>query len=276
MNKTATQKLDISKEDLELLNSPLGRKLLLADKKTNVEKALRLIKSEEEFHALQAQIIKLQKWVITKNKKVVIIFEGRDAAGKGGAIRRITEHINPRHFRIVALSKPTVEEQGQWYFQRYVNQLPKPGEMVFFDRSWYNRAVVEPVNGFCTKMQYRSFMAQVNNFENMIMDSGIYLIKFYFSITKEQQAIRFKDIQSDPLKRWKMTDVDRKAQELWDLYTEFKLKMFESTNLKTSPWVIIEADRKTEARIKALKYIIDNIPYEVPEENDDEGSIQNT
>lgn len=273
MNKTA--KLNISKEDLELLNSPLGKKMLLADKKTNIEKALRLVKSEEEFHALQAQIIKLQNWVITKNKKVVIIFEGRDAAGKGGAIRRITEHINPRHFRIVALSKPTVEEQGQWYFQRYVNQLPKPGEMVFFDRSWYNRAVVEPVNGFCTKPQYRSFMAQVNNFENMIMDSGIYLIKFYFSITKEQQAIRFKDIQSDPLKRWKMTDVDRKAQELWDLYTEFKVKMFEHTNLKNSPWVIIEADRKTEARIKALQYIIKTIPYEVPEENHDEGSSQN-
>ncbi len=271
MNKTAAQKLDLSEEDLELLNSPLGKKMLLADKKTNVEKALRLIKSEEEFHALQAQIIKLQNWVITKNKKVVIIFEGRDAAGKGGAIRRITEHINPRHFRIVALSKPTVEEQGQWYFQRYVNQLPKPGEMVFFDRSWYNRAVVEPVNGFCTKTQYRSFMAQVNNFENMIMDSGIFLIKFYFSITKEQQAMRFKDIQSDPLKRWKMTDVDRKAQELWDLYTEFKVKMFEHTNLKASPWVIIEADRKTEARIKALQYIIETIPYEVSEENGDEG-----
>jgi len=265
MNKTTTPILDLSEEDLELLNSPLGKKLLLADKKTNVEKALRLIKSEEEFHALQAKIIKLQNWVITKNKKVVIIFEGRDAAGKGGAIRRITEHINPRHFRIVALSKPTVEEQGQWYFQRYVNQLPKPGEMVFFDRSWYNRAVVEPVNGFCTKAQYRSFMEQVNNFESMIMDSGIYLIKFYFSITKEQQAIRFKDIQSDPLKRWKMTDVDRKAQELWDLYTEFKVKMFDHTNLKTSPWVIIEADRKTEARIKALQYIIETIPYEEEE-----------
>lgn len=275
MKKTATPKLDLSDEDLELLNSPLGIKLLLADKKTNVEKALRLVKNEEEFHALQAKIIKLQNWVINKNKKVVIIFEGRDAAGKGGAIRRITEHINPRHFRIVALSKPTVEEQGQWYFQRYVNQLPKPGEMVFFDRSWYNRAVVEPVNGFCTKAQYRSFMGQVNNFESMIMDSGIYLIKFYFSITKEQQAIRFKDIQSSPLKRWKMTDVDRKAQELWDLYTEFKVKMFEHTHLKTSPWVIIEADRKTEARIKALQYIIETIPYEVEEGDDnDTGNLK--
>ncbi|QBA63113.1 polyphosphate kinase 2 [Muriicola soli] len=261
MRKGTAGKLHLSEEDLQLLNTPLGLKSLLADKKPNVDKALRLVKSELRFHELQAEVIKLQNWVIEKNKKVVVIFEGRDAAGKGGAIRRITEHINPRHFRIVALPKPTVEEQGQWYFQRYVNQLPKPGEMVFFDRSWYNRAVVEPVNGFCTKSQYQSFMEQVNSFENMIMDSGIYLIKFYFSITKEEQARRFKDIQSSPLKRWKLTPVDRKAQELWDTYTEFKLKMFEHTDLKTSPWIVVEANSKTEARIQVLEYIIDTIPY---------------
>ena len=262
MAKKATSGLQLGDEDLEMLNSPLGLKILLADRKTNVEKALRLVKSEITFRELQAEIIKLQNWVIEKNKKVVIIFEGRDAAGKGGAIRRVTEHINPRQYRIVALPKPTIEEEGQWYFQRYVNQLPKPGEMVFFDRSWYNRAIVEPVNGFCTKAQYQSFMAQVNSFENMIMDSGIFLIKFYFSISKAEQASRFKQIQSDPLRRWKMTDVDRRAQELWDQYTEFKLKMFEHTNLKTSPWVIIEADKKIEARLKALQYIIDFVPYE--------------
>jgi len=266
MKTTKEKTLTLNEEDMELLNSPLGIKSLLTEKKTNVEKALRLVKNELNFHELQAEIIKLQSWVIAKNKKVVVIFEGRDAAGKGGAIRRITEHINPRQFRIVALPKPTVEEQGQWYFQRYVNQLPKPGEMVFFDRSWYNRAVVEPVNGFCTKQQYRSFMEQVNAFERMIMDSDLYLIKFYFSISKDEQANRFKEIKSNPLKRWKMTDVDRKAQELWDLYTEFKLKMFEKTNLKTSPWVIIEADKKSEARINALKHIIDTIPYELLEE----------
>jgi polyphosphate kinase 2 len=263
MAKNVTSGLELNDEDLEMLNSPLGLKMLLADRKTNTEKALRLLKSEMTFRELQAEIIKLQNWVIEKNKKVVIIFEGRDAAGKGGAIRRVTEHINPRQYRIVALPKPTIEEEGQWYFQRYVNQLPKPGEMVFFDRSWYNRAIVEPVNGFCTKAQYQSFMAQVNSFENMIMDSGIFLIKFYFSISKEEQASRFKQIQSDPLRRWKMTDVDRRAQELWDQYTEFKLKMFEHTNLKASPWVIIEADRKAEARIKALEYIISTIPYAV-------------
>ena len=270
MKKVTTKKINLSEEDLELLNTPLGLRLLLADKKPNPEKALRLLKSELRFHDLQAEIIKLQNWVIEKNKKVVVIFEGRDAAGKGGAIRRITEHINPRHFRIVALPKPTIEEQGQWYFQRYVNQLPKPGEMVFFDRSWYNRAVVEPVNGFCTKSQYRSFMEQVNSFEHMIMDSGIFLIKFYFSITKEEQARRFKDIQSSPLKRWKLTPVDRKAQELWDTYTEFKLRMFEHTNLKKSPWIVIEANTKTEARIQSLEYIIETIPYKLPASSDED------
>ncbi|MEY8020194.1 polyphosphate kinase 2 [Muriicola sp. SD30] len=270
MRKGAERKIDLSEEDLQLLNSPMGLQLLLADKKPNFDKALRLVKNELKFHELQAEVIKLQNWVIEKNKKVVVIFEGRDAAGKGGAIRRITEHINPRHFRIVALPKPTIEEQGQWYFQRYVNQLPKPGEMVFFDRSWYNRAVVEPVNGFCTKSQYRSFMDQVNSFEHMIMDSGIHLIKFYFSITKEEQARRFKEIQSSPLKRWKLTPVDRKAQELWDTYTEFKLKMFEHTDLKQSPWIVIEANRKTEARIHALEYIIDTIPYKVPKEGNED------
>lgn len=253
----------LTEEELALLNSPLGLKCLFADKKTNVHKALRMAKYEVEFKNLQAELIKLQNWVIAKKKKIVIIFEGRDAAGKGGAIRRITAHINPRQFRIVALPKPTVEEQGQWYFQRYVNQLPKPGEIVFFDRSWYNRAVVEPVNGFCTKPQYQNFLNQVNSFERMILESETYLIKFYFSITKEEQASRFKEIKSNPLKKWKMTPVDMRAQELWDEYTAFKLKMFDHTNLPHSPWVIIHANKKYEARIEALRHIIDTIPYEV-------------
>jgi len=259
----------LNEEEINLLNSSIGLKSLLSDKKVNIEKALRLTRHELKFKELQTELIKLQNWVITKNKKIVVLFEGRDAAGKGGAIRRITAHINPRQYRIVALPKPTIEERGQWYFQRYVNKLPKPGEMVFFDRSWYNRAVVEPVNGFCTKQQYQNFMKHVNSFERMIMDSDTYLIKFYFSITKEEQAFRFKEIKSNPLKKWKMTDVDRRAQELWDEYTTFKLKMFEHTNLKDSPWVIIDADRKTDARIKALSYLIDTIPYEIVEEDMD-------
>lgn len=252
---------NISKEDLELLNSYIGLKNLFSDKKTNMEKALRLARYETKLRELQTELIKLQNWVINNGKKIVVIFEGRDAAGKGGAIRRITAHINPRYYRIVALPKPTEEQEGQWYFQRYANQLPTPGKIVFFDRSWYNRAVVEPVNGFCTQKQYEIFMGQVNEFERMVMESGTYLIKFYFSITKEEQALRFKDIKSSPLKKWKITPVDQRAQELWDEYTKYKVKMFEHTNLEHSPWVIIDANRKTSARIEALQYILDVIPY---------------
>jgi len=264
MTTTATSKkktLNISKEDIEVLNTPIGMRSLFADKKTDINKALRLARYETELRVLQAELIKLQNWTIEKGRKIIIIFEGRDAAGKGGAIRRITAHINPRYYRIVALPKPTEEEAGQWYFQRYVNQLPKAGEIVFFDRSWYNRAIVEPVNSFCTKRQYETFMGQVNEFERMILESDTYLIKFYFSITKEEQELRFKDIKTSPLKKWKMTAVDKNAQQLWDEYTKYKLKMIKHTNLESSPWIIIEANQKWEARIQAARYILDSIPY---------------
>ncbi|MCB0837555.1 MAG: polyphosphate kinase 2 [Bacteroidetes bacterium] len=254
-------KLQLSAEDLELLNSKIGLKNLFSDKKTNVEKALRMAQYEMELRELQAKLIDLQQWIIDNNKKAVILFEGRDAAGKGGAIRRITAHINPRYYRIIALPKPTEEEAGQWYFQRYVNHLPQPGEMVFFDRSWYNRAVVEPVNGFCTPKQYETFMGQVNEFERMIIESDTFLIKFYFSITKAEQERRFKDIKTSPLKKWKMTRVDERAQELWDEYTKYKLRMFEHTDTKRAPWIIIDADKKPEARTKALEYILERIPF---------------
>lgn len=257
------QKPELSKADMELLNTPIGLKYLFQDRKTNVARALRMARYETELRVLQAELIKLQHWTIENGQKIVILFEGRDAAGKGGAIRRIAAHINPRHFRIVALPKPSSEEQGKWYFQRYVNRLPKPGEMVFFDRSWYNRAVVEPVNGFCTPEQYQIFMGQVNEFEKMILESNTYLIKFYFSISKEEQARRFREIKNSPLKKWKMTPVDERAQELWDVYTEYKERMFAHTNKPNSPWIIVNADRKTEARIEALKYILDHIPYKV-------------
>ena len=181
---------------------------------------------KRNFKKLQVELIKLQAWAIQNNERIIIIFEGRDAAGKGGAIRRITERINPRFMRIVALSKPTEVEQSQWYFQRYVKQFPKTGEIVFFDRSWYNRAVVEPVNGFCSQEEYAIFMNQVNDFERMILESGIRLVKIYMSISKKEQAKRFQDIKRDPLKQWKMTKVDEKAQELWDDYTTYKKAMF--------------------------------------------------
>jgi polyphosphate kinase 2 len=258
----AKQTLKLTEEDIELLNSKIGLKNLFSEKKINVEKALRMARYEFQLRELQAELIKLQQWVIDNNKKVVILFEGRDAAGKGGAIRRITAHINPRYYRIIALPKPTAEEEGQWYFQRYVNHLPQPGEMVFFDRSWYNRAVVEPVNGFCTDQQYETFMGQVNEFERMLIESDTYLIKLYFSITKEEQAIRFKDIKSSPLKKWKMTRVDERAQDLWDDYTKYKVRMFDHTHTEQAPWIIVNADTKTEARTTALKYILSMIPYQ--------------
>ena len=257
-----TEKLNLTPEDVEILNSKIGLKYLFAEKKINYEKVLRQTRYELKLRELQAELIKLQNWIIKENKKVVILFEGRDAAGKGGAIRRITAHINPRHYRKVALPKPTEEEKGQWYFQRYVNQLPKPGEIVLFDRSWYNRAVVEPVNSFCTQTEYQQFMGQVNEFERMIVESGTYLIKFYFSISKEEQARRFEDIKSSPLKKWKMTPVDENAQTLWDEYTKYKNLMFEKTNTEMCPWVIIKADKKTEARIAATEHILKTIPYE--------------
>jgi polyphosphate kinase 2 len=254
-------KLRLSEDDLAVLNSKIGLKQLLADSKVDVEKALRLARYELRLRELQAELITLQQWVIEEGKKVVILFEGRDAAGKGGAIRRLAAHINPRHYRIMALPKPSEEERGQWYFQRYINLLPKAGEIVFFDRSWYNRAIVEPVNGFCTPQEYEIFMEQVNSFEQMIQQSGTYLIKLWFSITKEEQANRFKEIRASAHKRWKMTEVDEQAQELWDQYTVFKERMLEKTNLPGSPWVIIQANRKTEARTEATEYILNTIPF---------------
>ena len=260
MNKSLKPK------DIELLNSKKGIRQFLTQDVDSIAKVLRYVKYEERLKSLQAELIKLQKWVVENKQKVVIIFEGRDAAGKGGAIRRITEHLNPREFRVVALPKPTEEERGQWYFQRYINQLPERGKMVFFDRSWYNRAVVEPVNGFCTEEEYSIFMDQVNDFERMIIKSGTRLIKFYFSISKEEQEDRFKDIISSPIKKWKYSAVDQKALELWDDYTAYKTRMFKETNTDIAPWIIIKANRKTEARIEAIEQVLDIIPYKPKDE----------
>lgn len=252
----------LSEKELKLLNSKKGLKQLIASDSLSVSKALRFVKYEARLKSLQEELIQLQQWVADNNKKIVILFEGRDAAGKGGAIRRITEHLNPREFRVVALPKPSKEEESQWYFQRYITNLPQQGKMVFFDRSWYNRAVVEPVNGFCTEEQYEIFMRQVNNFEQMLVESDIYLLKFYFSITKEEQEHRFKEIKQSAIKKWKFSAVDKKALELWDSYTTYKKKMFETTNTEIAPWHIIDANRKTEARIKTIETILKIIPYE--------------
>ena len=254
--------INLDAEDLKLLNSKIGLHALLRNKKVDLSKALNEVKYITELKKNQEELIKLQKWLIKENKKIVILFEGQDAAGKGGAIRRITQYINPRHFNIIALDIPTEDERNQWFFQRYINHLPRPGEIVFFDRSWYNRAVVEPVNDFCTQKEYEIFMSQVNNFEQMLVQSETYLIKIYFSISKEEQAKRFKEIKNNPLKRWKITPVDEKAQELWDEYTSYKKKMFEVTTTEHAPWKIIEANKKSSARLEAIQYILDTIPYE--------------
>jgi polyphosphate kinase 2 len=248
--------------DVKKLNSKLGLLSLLSKDPLNLERGIRYVDYQKKLVKLQTELIKLQTWLIEKNQRIIVIFEGRDAAGKGGAIRRITERINPRHMRIVALSKPTEDEQSQWYFQRYVNQLPKAGEIVLFDRSWYNRAVVEPVNGFCTKKEYEVFMNQVNDFERMILESGIHLVKIYMSISKKEQAKRFEDIKKDPLKQWKMSKVDESAQELWNDYTDYKKAMFSKTDTEISPWKVIRANRKTEARVNVINHILKNIPYD--------------
>ena len=253
---------ELTQLELKKLNSNKGLFTLLSQDSLNIDRAIRYIDYERKLKKLQTEFIRLQKWVIENDKRLIVLFEGRDAAGKGGAIRRITERINPRHIKIVALPKPTEDEQSQWYFQRYINQLPKAGEMIFFNRSWYNRAVVEPVNGFCTQEEYVRFMNQVNDFERMILESGIYLVKIYMSISKKEQAKRFEDIKLDPLKQWKMTPVDEKAQELWDDYTHYKDEMFSKTNTALAPWKIIKANRKTEARINAMNHVLKSIPYD--------------
>jgi len=254
--------ITITQEDVEILNSNKGLTAVLRNEPYNLEKAIRYVKYEKRLKKLQVELIRLQSWAIKENERIVVIFEGRDAAGKGGAIRRITERMNPRQLRKVALPKPTEDEQSQWYFQRYVKQFPKAGEIIFFDRSWYNRAVVEPVMGFCTEEEYEIFMNQVNDFEKMITESGIRLVKIYMSISKKEQKKRFDDIWQDPLKHWKMTAVDKKAQELWDVYTKYKNKMFAKTKEGNLPWKIIRANRKTNARVDVIDHILKSIPYD--------------
>ncbi len=252
---------NLSEKEIELLNSKQGKIELLREKNTNVLKALRRVKYLNKLIELQEELLKMQQWVLQKKKRVVILFEGRDAAGKGGAIRRFVEHMNPRLLRVVALPRPTTAEKGQWYFQRYVLQLPNPGEIVFFDRSWFNRAIVEPVNGYCSQKQYREFMDQVVDFEHMIHRDGVQIIKFWFSISRDEQEARFNNILEDPLKQWKMSPVDEKALDLWDDYTYYKNAMFARTSGSNCGWEILKANTKSGARIEAIKHVLRTINY---------------
>ncbi len=221
---------------------------------------------EKQLKKLQAELVNLQKWISEKKLRVAVLFEGRDAAGKGGSIKRFTEHLNPRAMRVVALSKPTEVERGQWYFRRYIKELPNSGEIVFFDRSWYNRAVVEPVMGFCENDQYDQFMAQVPEFEHMLYEDGVTVIKFWFSITKEEQAKRFGSRLEDPLKRWKFSPIDKEGQRLWDQYTKYKELMFSKTHTDFSPWIIVKTNDKRTARLESMRYVLSQFDYEGKED----------
>ncbi len=214
-----------------------------------------------ELRQLQIELIRLQKWIYDEQLRLAIIFEGRDTAGKGGAIYRFTRYLNPRPMRVVALPKPTELEKGQWYFQRYIKELPNPGEIVFFDRSWYNRAVVEPVMGFCSKEDYELFLKQTPIFENMLLEDGIILIKFWFSINIEEQKVRIEDRIKNPLKMWKLSTVDLKAQQMWDEFTEYKNQMFLHTHRPENPWVIVKGNNKQVARMEAMRYVLKQMDY---------------
>jgi len=216
---------------------------------------------EKELRRLQVELLKFQNHVKDKGLKVLMIFEGRDAAGKGGTIKRITEHLNPRGARVVALEKPTDKEKTEWYFQRYAKHLPAAGEIVIFDRSWYNRAMVEPVMGFCTERQHHKFLKDAPAFEKMIVDEGIVLFKFYFSVSKEEQARRFKARETDPLKQYKLSPVDKESQRLWDEYSLAKYMMLSATHTDIAPWTIIKSDNKKKARINCIKHILNFVDY---------------
>jgi len=235
---------------------------LLRSKNIDPDKIKTAVRYEKELEALQIELVKLQRWIQEQGKRLAIIFEGRDAAGKGGTIRRFIEHLNPRAMRVVALPKPTHEELGQWYFQRYMKQLPNKGEIVFFDRSWYNRGIVEPVNGFCTRDEYERFMRQVPEFEHMIVEDGVILIKFWFSISREVQLARLASRRDNPLKQWKLSPLDNKAQDMWDLYTKYKETVFSRTHTSFSPWIIVKANNKRRARLDSIRYVLSLIDYD--------------
>jgi len=222
----------------------------------------------EELYFLQTELLKLQKHIYDQRLRFAILFEGRDTAGKGSAIARFTQFLNPQSYRTIALGKPTVTEKGQWYFQRYIKRLPNPGQIVFFDRSWYNRAVVEPVMGFCTPEQYDLFMEQVNTFESMLTNDGMTLVKFWYSINAEEQKVRIEKRLNSPLEIWKVSPVDLAAQEKWEDFTRYKKQMFELTTTTENPWLIVKGNNREERRIQSIRYILSLIDYHDKSVND--------
>lgn len=229
---------------------------------TNADRKLDLVTYTKELRKLQVELAKLQKWIVDKGLKVVVIFEGRDAAGKGGTIKRITQCLNPRVCRVVALGKPTEREETQWYFQRYVSHLPANGELVLLDRSWYNRAGVERVMGFCSDEQYHEFLRSCPSFERMLVRSGINLIKYWFSISSDEQERRFQRRLHDPTKRWKLSPVDLESRLRWTEYSQAKDEMLDYTDIKQAPWYVVDADCKKRARLNCIAHLLSLIPYE--------------
>ncbi|MCW8895624.1 polyphosphate kinase 2 [Sulfurimonas sp.] len=247
-----------SKEDRRKLDKERRKS---KDGKIRVWKKLETIAYEEELQKLQVELLKFQNHVKETGLRVLMIFEGRDAGGKGGTIKRITEHLNPRGARVVALEKPSDMERSQWYFQRYVEHLPSAGEIVLFDRSWYNRAMVEPVMGFCTEREHHKFLKDAPEFEKMIVDEDIKIFKFYFSVSKKEQAKRFEARETDPLKQYKLSTVDKESQRLWNEYSLAKFMMLSATHTEVAPWTIVKADDKKKARLNTIKHILNFVEY---------------
>lgn len=245
----------------ELRHSPERIKDLFRSGKYPYKTKIRRAAYEKHKEELQVELLKVQSWVKETGQRMVILFEGRDAAGKGGTIKRFMEHLNPRAARVVALEKPTDHERGEWYFQRYIKHLPTSGEMVFFDRSWYNRAGVERVMGFCDSLEYLEFMRQVPDLERMLVRSGIRLFKYWFSVTHEEQERRFNSRIGDPLKQWKLSPIDRESQDKWDEYTEAKEAMFFYTDTADAPWTIVKSDDKKRARLNCMQHFLSHLDY---------------
>jgi polyphosphate kinase len=234
----------------------------LARVKKDTRTAVTKRRAEKALKPFQAELIRMQKHLETTKKRMIILFEGRDAAGKGGTIRRVTRYMNEKHYRVVALGKPTEHQRTEWFFQRYVEQFPYGGEQVLFDRSWYNRAMVEPVFGFCTPEEYDNFMYGVTGFEKDIVRQGTILVKLYFSVTKDEQARRFERRKTDPLRQWKLSEIDVQAQDRWDAFTHQKYEMLRRTHTSWAPWTIIRSNNKTKARLNAIKVILNAVPYQ--------------
>jgi polyphosphate kinase 2 len=234
----------------------------LARVKSQTRKAVNRRREEQSMKPYQAELIRMQKYLEETNKRMIILFEGRDASGKGGTIRRVTRYMNEKHYRVVALGKPTEEQKTQWFFQRYVEKFPHGSEVVLFDRSWYNRAVVEPIFGFCTEEEYDNFMTGVSGFEKDLVRHGTIMLKLYFSVTKDEQARRFDRRRTDALRQWKLSEIDVQAQDRWDDFTQQKYEMLKRTHTSHAPWTIVRSNNKYKARINAMKVILNSVPYE--------------